>query len=144
MIMDKKFTGSTKVEINATAEKVWDALINPDQIKKYLFGTNANSDWTEGSEITYSGEWEGKSYTDKGKILKMETNKRFYTTYWSAASGVEDSPENYDEVNYDLEEKDGKTILTLTQSNNRSQESIDHSMKNWEMVLGEMKKLLEN
>lgn len=142
--MDKKYTGKTNIEINASAEKVWDALTNPEMVKKYLFGTEMKANWEVGGEITYEGEWEGKAYKDKGNVKDMEVNKKLHTTYWSAASGIEDKPENYDEVNYDLEEKDGKTTLTLTQSNNRSQESIDHSIKNWDMVLGEMKKLLEN
>lgn len=142
--MDKNFTASTKIEINAPAEKVWEALTTPEMVKQYLFGTNVKSDWIEGSDITYSGEWEGKSYEDKGKILKVEKNKKFYSTYWSAMSGTEDKPENYDEVKYDLEENNGKTTLTLTQSNDRSQESVDHSIKNWEMVLGKMKEIIES
>ena len=33
------------VTINASKAKVWDALTNPAQIKKYMFGTEASSDW---------------------------------------------------------------------------------------------------
>ena len=31
--------------IDAPVDKVWDALINPEMIKKYMFGTTAISDW---------------------------------------------------------------------------------------------------
>lgn len=141
--MDNKFTASINIEINAPAEKVWEALTTPEMVKQYLFGTNLSSDWIEGGDITYTGEWEGKLYQDKGKILKIDTNKALHTTYWSSMSGTEDKPENYDRVDYDLEEHNGQTTLTLTQSNNRSQESVDHSIKNWEMVLGKMKEMLE-
>ena len=60
------------VPIKATKSKVWDAVTNPEQIKKYMFGTNTVSDWKIGSPITFSGEWEGKPYKDKGHILELE------------------------------------------------------------------------
>lgn len=140
----KKYSSKTSIEINAPVEKVWDALTNPEIVKKYLFGTNLKANWEIGGDITYSGEWEGKAYQDKGKIQDLEVNKKLHTTYWSSMSGTEDKEENYDAVDYDLEENDGKTTLSITQSNDRSQESVDHSMKNWEQVLGEMKKMLES
>ena len=30
--------------INASVEKVWDALTNPEMIKKYMFGATVSSD----------------------------------------------------------------------------------------------------
>ncbi|HHB51488.1 MAG TPA: SRPBCC domain-containing protein, partial [Saprospiraceae bacterium] len=39
--MDKDLKVSKSITINATAEQVWDALVNPEKIKKYLFGTEA-------------------------------------------------------------------------------------------------------
>jgi len=37
--------------INASADKVWNALTDPALIKKYMFGTTVISDWKEGSKI---------------------------------------------------------------------------------------------
>jgi uncharacterized protein YndB with AHSA1/START domain len=132
-----------QVEINAPAEKVWDALTNPEIIKQYLFGTNAVSDWKVGSPITYTGVWEGKEYKDKGTILEIVPNKKLVSTYWSGMSGKADVPENYQKVSYELEEADGKTTLTITQENNPSAQSAEHSGDNWKMVLGKMKEILE-
>ena len=61
--------------INASAGKVWDALTDPGMIKKYMFESTVISDWKEGSKIIWKGEWEGRTYEDKGKILRFEPKK---------------------------------------------------------------------
>ncbi len=35
----------TETTINAAVDRVWDAFVNPQIIKKYMFGTNIVSDW---------------------------------------------------------------------------------------------------
>ncbi len=137
------FTAKVFIEINAPVEKVWEALVTPAIIKEYLFGTNVTSDWKVGSSITYAGDWQGMKYEDKGVILELVPNKKFVSTYWSSMSGTPDMPENYQKVSYELEEKDGKVVVNLTQENAPTQESADHSANNWKMVLEKMKALVE-
>ena len=74
--MIKDITLHVSVFIKAPASKVWEAITNPEQIKKYLFGTETCSTWNVGSPITFRGVWEGKDYEDKGTILEMR-KKRF-------------------------------------------------------------------
>ena len=142
--MNKKFTATATTVIDSPASKVWDALTRPELIKQYRFGTDVTTDWKVGSPITYKGEWEGKAYEDKGKILKFEPEKTLVTTHWSPLSGVPDTPESYHTVTYELTETDGKTEVTITQDNNASQKEADHSTQNWKTVLDDMKKLLES
>ena len=142
--MNKKFTAKATTTINARASKVWDALTKPDLIKKYLFGTEVTTDWKVGGPITYKGEWEGKEYEDKGKILEFDPEKSLVSTHWSPLSGVPDVPENYHTVTYQLSEKDGKTEVTIMQDNNATEDEKAHSEQNWMTVLDGMKKLLEN
>ena len=130
--------------INASVEKVWDALTNPDMIKKYMFGATVSSDWKEGSKITWKGEWEGKTYEDKGKILRFDPKKSLQYSHFSPLSGLHDNPENYHIVTIDLLEKDRQTtIVNLTQDNNADEKAKDHSENNWKMMLSSLKKLLE-
>jgi uncharacterized protein YndB with AHSA1/START domain len=67
--MPKNLVAKTSLSIAAPAAKVWDALVNPQVIKQYMFGTAVVSDWQPGSPITWKGEWKGKPYEDKGTIL---------------------------------------------------------------------------
>ena len=129
--------------INASADKVWNALTDPGMIKKYMFGTTVISDWKEGNKIIWKGEWEGKTYEDKGKILLFEPKKSLQYSHFSPLSGLHDSPENYHIVTIDLTEKDEQTTVTLTQDNNADEKTKDHSEKNWKMMLASLKSLLE-
>jgi uncharacterized protein YndB with AHSA1/START domain len=142
--MDKKFTAKATTTINASASKVWQALVNPEIIKQYLFDTDVISDWREGSPILYKGQWEGKPFEDKGKILEIEPEKKLKSTHWSPLSGVPDSPENYHTVTYTLSAKGENTEVTITQDNNATEDEKAHSEKNWQTVLEGMKKLLES
>ena len=141
--MDRKFTAKVETTIHAPVSKVWQALVNPEIIKQYLFNTQVVSDWKVGSPITYKGEWEGKSFEDKGEILEIEPERILKSTHWSPLSGVPDIPENYHTVTYTLLEKGDSTEVTITQDNNASEEEKTHSEKNWQTVLKGMKKLLE-
>jgi uncharacterized protein YndB with AHSA1/START domain len=45
---DKGLIAKVSITLNAPIAKVWNALVNPEIIKQYLFGTNVVSDWKEG------------------------------------------------------------------------------------------------
>src|SRR6478752_9120772 len=140
--MKNKLVVTKSVTVKATKSKVWDALTNPETIKKYFFGTETESDFKKGSPIYYRGVWEGKSYEDKGTILEIEKEKLFKHDYWSSMSGTEDKQENYSTITYTLSGNDGNVTLTVTQTNVASEEQKEHSEKNWEMVFQGMKELI--
>ena len=84
-----------EADIDAPRSKVWRALMDPEQIRKYMFGSRVETDWEPGSRITWTGEYEGKWYEDKGEILEVVPNRRLKVTHFSPLSGEEDAPENY-------------------------------------------------
>lgn len=131
-------------DIDAPVSSVWDALVNPVKIKKYLFGTDTHCDWKVGSSLRFTGEWEGKQYEDKGTILAIEPEKLLRYNYWSGFSGTPDVLENYQVVTFKLIPAGNKTLLHLTQQNIRSEEAKAHSEENWKMVLNSLKELVEN
>lgn len=47
---------TTEIEIDASPAKVWAALTDPEQIKDYMFGSQVDTDWREGSPIVWKGE----------------------------------------------------------------------------------------
>jgi uncharacterized protein YndB with AHSA1/START domain len=140
--MPKNLIAKASVSIAAPAAKVWDALVNPEVIKQYMFGTTVASDWKQGSAITWKGEWQGKPYEDKGKILKIEPRRLLQYTHYSPLSGP-DIPENHHTVTIELAEAGAQTRVTLSQDNNATEEARQHSEQNWKMMLDGLKKLLE-
>jgi len=141
--MNKNLTFSTKLVILVEPMEVWHALTDRETIKKYFFGTEAISDWKVGSPLVFQGEWEGKTYWDKGNILAVEAGKLLQYNYWSGFSGLEDREENYSLVTYELEADEDSTSLTLTQKGFASKEALAHAEGGWAMVLDNLKKLLE-
>ena len=83
---------TAETEIDAPAKRVWEALTDPDEIEKYMFGSRVTTDWQPGSPITWKGEYEGKPFEDKGEILEVEPEHRLKLTHFSPLSGDETSP----------------------------------------------------
>jgi len=142
--MKSNITGRASAVIDAPSKKVWDALTKPEMIRKYFFGTEAVSDWKAGSPLYFRGEWEGKKYEDKGIILDTQPPKLFQYKYWSSLSGIEDKPENYVTITYELIEENGGTRLTITQENIPDEKMKEHSEQNWNKVLSDLKNFVEN
>lgn len=136
-------TSTTTVTFKAGIEKVWQGLTDPAMVKQYFFGTNLASDWQVGGPITFSGEWEGKTYKDGGIILDIDPPRLLKYTYWSSMSGTEDKPENYNDITYSLSEANGITTLIITQESVKSPEAAEHSKQNWTYVFDGLKKMLE-
>lgn len=123
------------VDISATPDQVWQALTDPDLIARYMFGSRVTSRWEVGSSITWEGEWQGKSYQDKGEVLAIEPPRLLRVTHFSPLSGVEDKPENYHTVTYRLSEEGDHTHLELTQEPGEGAE--------WDSILKGLKELVE-
>ena len=135
---------SQSISINADLNKVWKAMITPETIKEYLFGTETITDWKVGSEIIFQGEYEGHKYRDKGVILKNVLNEVLSYSYWSGFSGLEEKPENYSTVIYDLKRIDDKTTqLTWTQKGYANEQVYEHSAGGMAEFLESIKKVIE-
>jgi uncharacterized protein YndB with AHSA1/START domain len=141
--MDENLIAKASVTINASSEKVWDALVNPEAIKQYMFGTNVVSGWREGSPIIWRGEWQGKPYEDKGVILRFKPGRRLQYSHFSPLSGLPDKPESYHTVTIELSDEEDHTRVSLTQDNNLTEQARDHSEKNWGIMLTALKTYLE-
>jgi uncharacterized protein YndB with AHSA1/START domain len=141
--MGETLVAKASATIGAPRAKVWDALVNPEAIQKYMFGTHVVSDWREGSPIVWKGEWQGKHYEDKGTVLRIEPQRLLQFTHFSPLSGLADTPENYHRVTIEVSDEGPGTRVALAQDNNLTEEARAHSEKNWETVLDGLKQLLE-
>jgi uncharacterized protein YndB with AHSA1/START domain len=138
------YVATAETDIDASPDEVWDVLTDPVQVKKFMFGADVETDWLQGSPITWQGEYEGKQYTDKGEILAVEVGRLLKVTHYSPLSGQPDEPENYHTLTYELTGDGNRTHLKLTQDNNGSQEEADHSRGMWEMLVKGVKEAAES
>jgi uncharacterized protein YndB with AHSA1/START domain len=139
------------IEINAPAAKVWDALVNPDQTKKYMFGCETVSDWEVGSPLLWQMDYEGKDFVAvKGEIVNIKPNEFLIYTVIDPNSSMPDISENYLTVAYALTEANGKTTLTVTQSGfdgaadgEKRYKDVYNNGEGWNPILLQIKALLE-
>jgi len=141
--MGNTLIAKAQIDIDAPVARVWDALVNPEMIRQYMFGTNAVSEWKEGAPIVWKGEWEGKPYEDKGVILQLKPMHLLQYSHFSPLSGQPDVPENYHTLTVELSPTDAGTSVTLSQDNNASEEEREHSEQMWGMMLISLKRFLE-
>ena len=141
--MKSNISSQIKAHISAPVFKVWEALTTPSIIKQYLFGTDTVTEWEKGGPIAFKGEWEGKTYEDKGTILDIKNSKLIKYSYWSSMSGIDDKPENYMIVTFEISGADNRVTLTLTQENIPDEKTKTHSAENWEKVLANLKQIVE-
>lgn len=148
--MSKPLIVENSIEITAPAARVWDALVNPVQTKKYMFNCEAISDWQVGSPLLWIMIHEGKELVAvKGTIREIRPNHFLAYTTIDPNAGIADVPENYLTVTYSLTEANGKTTLTVTQGDyskvgdgeKRYHDTVDGG--GWQPILEEIKRLLE-
>ena len=140
--MSKGLVAHAEIEIDAPAERVWRALTDPAALKQFMFGSTIASSWKVGDPITFTGEWQGRAYEDKGVIQEVVPNKRLSYTHFSPLMGKPDTPENYHTVTIALAPAGAKTRVSIDQDNNDTEETQQHSAKNWTMMLDGLKKYL--
>ncbi|VXC19283.1 SRPBCC domain-containing protein [Arthrobacter sp. 8AJ] len=141
--MTENHVATSVTMIDAGPERVWEVITDPAAVKEFMFGATLQTDWRVGSPITWQGEWEGKPFQDKGRILEVEPGRKLVYTHFSPLSGQEDKPENYHTLEWTLEDRDGATKLSLSQDNNPSEEAAAHSKGMWDKLVADVKALAE-
>ena len=132
-----------EVEISASPRQVWDALTDPAAIARFMFGAKVDTDWEEGSPITWTGEFDGTPFQDKGEILEVVETKRLRVTHFSPLSGEDDVPENYHTLDYRLTDAGETTRVSLDQDGNDSAEQAEQFAANWQAMLDQVKEYVE-
>ena len=129
------------ITINATPEKVWEALTSPEKTKQYFFRCEVHSDWKPGSPIVFTGESSPGQKTElKGQIVQVHPLRLLkYTLNHSAEPG-------YSTVTDVLKYENGRTTLTISDDVGDTPGIADRYKKSeqgWDMVLNGLKELLE-
>jgi len=143
--MDKPLV-EVEAEVRADVDSVWDVLTR--DTSAMFMGAEVDTDWREGSPISFSGEFNGKPYKDHGEIRTVEKNRRLAFTHYSPTSGKPDVPESYNLVDVELEpEGDDRTRVRLSQTpmggDRPDEQTVEKFKQNWKMMLDGLKKAAE-
>jgi len=128
--------------IRATADRVWDALTQPEFTRAYWVGTTQKSDWTAGSSWgLYTPD--GRLF-DTGEILEADRPRKLVLT-WRNEHFPEMKAEGFTRLTYEIEPFGDDAIkLTLTHEIDLDHsETIAKLASGWPAVLASLKSLLE-
>lgn len=127
--------------IRATAEQVWNGLIDRELTKAY-WGHYNESDWKPGARWDHvRSDGSGKIDT-RGRIIAMDPPRKMV---WSWAFDQEaDLPQNLSRVTYELTSLGSDTKLTVIHSELEPGSRMDIGVREgWPAVLSNLKSLLE-
>jgi uncharacterized protein YndB with AHSA1/START domain len=130
--------------IATTPEKLWETLTSGEFTQKYFFGTDVQSDWIEGSSVTYLRNGQ---VTDYGEVLKCEPFRLLSFT-WNQV-GDETNREHPSRVTFELKPMDSTVKLTLKHEDLMPSDLVDDDdtfaglNNGWPAILSNLKSLLE-
>lgn len=137
------FTATARTDIAAAPARVWAALTEPEQIAAYMSGSRVTTSWEVGSAITWDGEFDGKAYQDKGKVLTYHEPHVLSVTHYSPMMGEPDEPENYHTLVYTITRAGDATHLELDQDGCVTEEQAAQFSQNWQQMIDGLKAHVE-
>jgi uncharacterized protein YndB with AHSA1/START domain len=112
-------TSDSTVQILAPARKVWLALTSPDLVKQWQYGSDLLTTWEVGTPIVFRNEWNGQVFEQRGTVLEFSPESRLKYSLFFPRPDLQDIPENYFFMTYELAESDGITSLVVRQEDPR-------------------------
>lgn len=133
------------IPINATKEKVWEALWKDENFRNWCAvfheGSHYESDLQEGSKIYFLGPDKSGMFAT---IENMVPYEKMYFLHKGEFKNGEEQAENYGEnaiENYDLSEENGTTTLSVTM--NAPEDYIPYFTSTLPQALEKVKEIAE-
>jgi uncharacterized protein YndB with AHSA1/START domain len=136
-------TNISILQLNAPIHKAWEAVTKPDLVKQWQFGSELITDWNVGSSIRFRTEWDGKVFEQWGHVLEVTLNSKIVYSLFAPRQGLEDKPENYFLMTYQLTEMNGSVKLEIIQEDNRAGAKQDEVQGEENPVLKGLKVLID-
>lgn len=145
--MDGTLVFRTQIKIRASQTRVWDALINPEMTRQYMFGCVPITDWKVGSPLLWRGLADNVDYVI-GEVIAFEPESLLSTTTFNPHVGHADVPENYLTGEYHLSHSDGVTTIDIVQGDfanvDDGEKRYAEAQGAWDFALQKLKALLES
>ena len=112
-------TTDSVVTLRAPARKVWSALTEPELVRQWQYGADLLTTWEPGAPIVFRNEWDGRTFEQKGTVLEFTPVSRLKYSLFFPRPDLEDVPEHYFFMTYELTESDEGTSLLIRQEDPR-------------------------
>lgn len=132
------------VQIQAPIAQVWNALVNPELVKQWQYGSELTTDWQVGRPIRFRTQWEGKVFEQWGQILAINPFVLIQYSLFAPRPDLEDKPENYFVMSYLLTSEGDSTKLEIRQEDNQPGAKQEAPQGEDNPILKGLKALLES
>lgn len=136
-------TNISKIIINTSPQKVWDALTKPELVKLWQYGSDLLTTWKIGSNIKFETKWEDKVFEQWGTVLEFTPISKIRYSLFAPRPDLKDITENYFEMIYSLSSINGQTLLEITQEDNRPNAVQENEQGEENPVLKMLKEIAE-
>jgi uncharacterized protein YndB with AHSA1/START domain len=133
--MEKVF----EIYIKTSPERLWEAITDDEQRRKYNFGVGTNSDWTPGS--SYQAVHSSGVQIAAGENLEVDPPRRLVQSF-NALWSEDVQAEGTSRVTWEIEPVGDSCRLTVIHSELR-EGANDELYGGWPMILSGLKTLLE-
>ena len=128
--------------IRTTADKLWQALTDPEFTREYWFGMRAESEWKPGSPWKLVASSDGTVW-DAGEIVEAVAPTRLVIR-WTHQVKPELKAEGASTCTMDIEPGNGQVKLTITHTVEREGSKLVEAVSGgWPQVISNLKSLLE-
>ncbi len=134
--MEKVF----EIYIKTTPERLWEAITDPEQRRRYTFGIGVESEWTQGSRYEGITPMVAKPMI-AGENLEVDPPRRLVQSFnalWSEAVEAEGASR----VTWEIEQVEDSCRLTVVHEELREDANAE-LYGGWPMILSGLKTLLE-
>lgn len=129
------------IYIRSSAQKLWQALLEPEYTRQYWVETWQDCDWKVGSSWKLMIP-DGR-IGDSGEVLEILPQHRLAVS-WRNEFKPEMTEEGYSKLTYQLEPLGEGTKLTLIHEMDRPDSKLIEAVSTgWPMILSSLKSLLE-
>jgi uncharacterized protein YndB with AHSA1/START domain/DNA-binding transcriptional ArsR family regulator len=132
-------TAVFEVFIKTTPERLWEAITDPEQRRKYSFGVETHSDWTRGSE--YKASVPGVVEIGAGENIEVDRPRLLVQTF-DALWSDEVKAQGTTRVTWEIEPVGSSCRLTVTHDQLPAGANAE-LYGGWPMILSGLKTLLE-
>jgi uncharacterized protein YndB with AHSA1/START domain len=132
-------TAVFEVFIKTTPERLWEAITDPEQRRKYSFGVETNSDWTTGSE--YTAGIPGVIDIASGQNVEVDPPRLLVQTF-NALWSDQVKAQGQTRVSWEVEPVGSSCRLTVTHDQLPAGANAE-LYGGWPMILSGLKTLIE-
>ena len=134
MVNDIMVTRS--VLLNATPERVWEALTHPGMTKQYFYNCEVNCEWQPGSTLKWTGNYQGRDLKAEGKIIDIVPGKLIKYSGFDRLVEGDMSRQGDIHITHEIIPHGGKTKLLTTLEHFEGDETrAEYAAQQWDFEI---------